>query len=152
MATLNFIKTPSGLAPQDEQAREWFDKLSVGRFVDVKVSLPRNGGFHRKFFAMLNVAYASHEWPEIETKFGLARTSFDMFRKYVIVKAGHYEAELTPHGEVRVVPKSLSWAKLEQPEFEKLYSDVLDVILKEFLSNWTNADMDEAVRQMMEFT
>jgi hypothetical protein len=29
---------------------------------------------------------------------------------------------------------------------------VLDVILKEFLSNWTNADMDEAVRQMMEFT
>lgn len=140
-----------GLVPADTAASEWFAKVKMGQPVTATVRLPRNGKFHRKFFAMLDVAYSNHDWPEIETKFGKVRTSAEMFRKYVIVKAGHYEADLTPHGEPRVVPKSIAWAKMDEAEFSRLYSDVLDVILNEFLTNWTSGDMDRAVNMMMGF-
>lgn len=151
MADLSFMRSPAGLVPADQEAADWFAKVRMGQAVNAQVRLPRNGKFHRLFFAMLNVAYANHDWPEIETKFGRVKCSAEMFRKYVIVKAGHYEADLTPHGEVRVVPKSIAWAKMDEAEFAKLYSDVLDVILREFLTNWTTGDMDHAVNQMLGF-
>ncbi|WP_353144904.1 DUF1367 family protein [Paracoccus sp. (in: a-proteobacteria)] len=151
MADLSFMRTPAGLVPADTRAAEWFAKVRMGQPVTASVRLPRNGRFHRKFFAMLDVAYSNHDWPEIETKFGRVRTSPEMFRRYVTVKAGHYEADMTPHGEIRVVPKSIAWAKMDEAEFSQLYSDVLDVILAEFLTNWSSGDMDRAVEMMMGF-
>lgn len=151
MVDLSFMRTPAGLVPADTRAAEWFAKVKMGQPVTASVRLPRNGKFHRKFFAMLDVAYSNHDWPEIETKFGRVRTSPEMFRRYAIVKAGHYEADMTPHGEIRVVPKSISWAKMDDAEFSQLYSDVLDVILAEFLTNWSDGDMERAVQMMMGF-
>lgn len=145
------MRSPSGLVPADDVASEWFGKVKMGQPVTASVRLPRNGKFHRKFFAMLNVAYSNHDWPEIETNYGKVRVSAEMFRKYVTVKAGHYEADLTPGGEVRLVPKSISFSKMDQAEFDALYSDVLDVILMEFLSNWTHGDMERAVETMLGF-
>lgn len=152
MPRLNFTKTSVGLVPWDQEARDWLDKVKVGRAVAIDVVLPRNLGFHRKFFAMLNVAYENHEWPEIETKWGRVRTNFEAFRKYVTVKGGHYTVELLPNGQIKAEPKSISWNKMDQDDFEKLYSDVLDVILAEFLENWTDADIERAIEQMLNFT
>lgn len=152
MAQVHLMKSPAGLVPSDAMAAEWFGKLKMGAPINAEVKQMRNGKFHRKFFDMLNTAYANHDWPEIETKFGKARTSFEMFRKYVTVKAGHYEVDLTPQGEPRVVPKSISWAKMDEAEFSDLYSDVLDVILAEFLTNWTAGDMETAVQMMLGYS
>lgn len=152
MADIHLTRAPAGLVPADTAASEWLQRVGVGKPVNATVRQPRNGKFHRKFFAMLDVAYSNHEWPDIETKWGRVRTSSEMFRKYVIVKAGHYEPDLTPHGEIRVQPKSISWANMDEAQFSQLYSDVLDVILMEFLTNWTSGDMDHAVEQMMGFT
>lgn len=151
MADIHMTRTPQGLAPATADAAEMLAKIGIGKAVNAKVVQPRNGGFHRKFFAMLDVAYSNHEWPQIETNWGKATVSRELFRDYVTVKAGHYEAALTPHGEVRCAPKSISWAKMDQAEFERLYSDVLDVILREFLTNWKRGDMDSAVNTMMGF-
>ena len=152
MPRLNFTKTAAGLAPWDQDARQWFEKVDAGSAVAVNVVLPRNLGFHRKFFAMLNVAYENREWPEIDTKWGKVRTNFEAFRKYVTVKAGHYTVELLPNGQIKAEPKSISWDKMEQGDFEKLYSDALDIILAEFLDKWTTADMETAINEMMTFT
>jgi hypothetical protein len=151
MAEVYLTKALNGFVPSDVDSREWFEKLSSGKTVKAEIRLSRNLGFHRLFFAMINVAYENHEWPEIETKWGKAKCNRDMFRKYVTVKAGHYEAVLTPHGEIRAEPKSISWSKMDDAEFQKLYSDVLDVILQEFLTNWKTGDMEHAVNQMLGF-
>jgi len=151
MPTLEFTKTHMGLIPADQKAADWFHKQKSGTPISILVSAPRNGGFHRKFFAMLNVAYENHDWPEISTKYGMARCSQDMFRSYVIVKAGHYNVELTPTGEVRATPKSIAFGNMEQDEFERLYSDVLDIILQEFLTGWSDDDMRKAVEQIITF-
>lgn len=151
MAEIALTRSPAGLVPADLNAAEWLQKIGLGKAIDATVKQPRNGKFHRKFFAMLDVAYSNHEWPEVETKWGRVRTSRKLFRKYVIVKAGHYEADLTPHGEVRAEPKSIAFSQMDEVEFSQLYSDVLDVILAEFLTNWSSGDMDHAVNQMMGF-
>lgn len=148
---IHMTRTAAGLMPSDSDSLEWLERIKMGKPVNVKVTQPRNGKFHRKFFAMLDVAYSNHEWPEVETQWGKATVNRDLFRKYVIVKAGHYEVGLTPHGEVRAEPKSISWAKMDETEFERLYSDVLNVILREFLTNWTTGDMQHAVDNMMAF-
>lgn len=151
MPDVHLSKALGGLIPADADAQEWLEGVKSGNVMKATIRMTRNGGFHRKFFAMINVAYENHEWPEIETKWGKAKCNRDMFRKYVTVKAGHYEAVLTPHGEIRAEPKSISWSKMDDAEFQKLYSDVLDVILQEFLTNWKSGDMDHAVNQMLGF-
>lgn len=149
---LHLTRTPYGLAPATDEAVEALSKVPMGSPVNASISRPRNGKFHRKFFALLDVAYQNHEWPEVQTQWGKAKCNRELFRKYVIVRAGHYEPALTPKGEVRAEPKSISWAKMGEDEFDRLYNDVLNVILAEFLTNWKDGDVEKAVNILLGFT
>lgn len=149
MADLSFIRGSNGLVPDGDEAAAWFSKAKPGARVVAKVTLPRNSRFHRKFFAMLNVAYANWDSPEIETPYGTARCSDDAFRNDVIVLAGHHELRCNTRGEWRLKAKSIKWASMDEAEFQKLYSDVVDVILAKFLTNWTGDDMDRAVENFI---
>lgn len=151
MADLAFRIVDGGMWPADPMAAEWMQARKRNDTIRAKVSVMRNGRFHRKFFAMLNVAYDNYDWPDIETQFGSARCTFEQFREYVTIKAGHFVIGATPKGKPRAEAKSISWAKMDEAEFGQLYSEVLDVILQEFLSNWTAADMEQAVNKMMTF-
>lgn len=142
---IHLTRTSHGLVPSTDEAAEKLQSIKLGTAVNAKISRPRNGKFHRKFFSMLDVAYQNHEWPEVQTQWGKAKCNRDLFRKYVIVRAGHYEPALTPTGEVRAEPKSISWANMDQEEFNRLYNDVLNVILAEFLTNWKHHDVEKAV-------
>jgi len=151
MADKLFVKTGTGLVPADNDAREWFAKVKAGSTVRARVAVMRNPKFHRKFFAMLHVAFDNADWPEIETPYGPARCSFEMFRQYVTVKAGYFHMDVTPDGNFRATPKSISFAAMDEAEFERLYSAVLDVILARFL-DWSKGDMENAVNNfLMEF-
>lgn len=68
MTDLSFIRGANGLVPDGGEATEWFAKAKPGARVVAKVSVPRNGRFHRKFFAMLKVAYEN--W---DKRFNLGR-------------------------------------------------------------------------------
>lgn len=154
MADRGMVKTLGGLIPDGTDSGEWFAKIKNGQEVQATIRMPRNGGFHRKFYAMINWAYENNEWPVMQDPtWGEVTVSLDMFRKYVIVKTGHVHAELTPSGQLRAVAKSISFASMSQAEFEVLYSDALDVIIKEFLGQkgWTKEKLDNAVNQAMSF-
>ena len=48
--------------------------------------------------------------------------------------------------------KSISWAKMDEDEFERLYSAVLDVLLaKVYGRNMSNEEMDDLVNQYLSF-
>lgn len=145
MAELGFIRGQNGLVPDGEPSAEWFAKVSPGARVVAKVSVPRNGRFHRKFFAMLNVAYANWDRPNIETPAGPAQCSFEAFRNDVTVLAGYHELRVNTRGDFRLTAKSISWAQMDEDEFQRLYSAVLDVILAKFLTGWKEQDMESAV-------
>ena len=149
MADLSFIRGANGLVPDGTEAADWFAKVKPGARVAARVSLPRNGKFHRKFFAMLNVAYANWDKPEIDTPYGTASCSVEAFRNDVIVLAGHHELRCNTRGEWRLKAKSIKWAQMDEAEFETLYSDVVNVILARFLTNWTGDDMNAAVENFI---
>jgi len=135
--------------PADEVCKAWFYKIKSGSTVKANVVILKNYKFRNKFFAMLHVAFDNHDWPEIETPYGPARTSFESFRAYVTVKSGHYETDVTPEGNFRPRPKSIAFANMEEAEFAQVYSDVLDVILAKFLTGWKEEDMARAVENFI---
>lgn len=151
MSDLLFTKVRGMLAPATEEATEWLDGVAAGETLRGQMTRPRNVGFHRKFFAMLNVAYNNWPRPEIETPFGVATCSRDKFRNDVIVLAGHGEPECNTRGEWRMRAKSISFASMDEDEFSRLYNDVLNVILAKFLPKWTGDDMENAVNQVLAF-
>ena len=93
-------------------------KLKLGQDYECDVRNPRNVGFHRKFFALLNVG---HENTQLNMP-------FDTYRKYMIIKAGYFDAYETPKG-LFYDARSISFASMEEDEFEELYSRVLDKII-----------------------
>ena len=95
-------------------------KLRLGETYQVEVTNPRNVGFHKKFFAMLNVG---HENTSLDMP-------FETYRKYMIVKAGFFTAYQTPKG-IYYDPNSISFASMSQDEFEEVYSRVLDKVIED---------------------
>lgn len=149
MADLGFTRGQNGLVPDGEDAAEWFARVKPGARVIAKVSVPRNYRFYRKFFGMLNVAYSNWDKPEITTPHGVVQCSFEVFRNDVTVLAGYHELTCNTKGSWRMAAKSIAFHKMDEDEFQRLYSAVVDVILARFLTNWTGEDMDRAVENFI---
>lgn len=116
--------TAVGLVPLYESDFEEKRKLKVGQVYQAEIKVARNSRFHRKFWAMLNTAWAL--LPE-KTQNGFR--SFDGFRAYLLVAAGFFDTYYSPRlKEFVEVPKSISFAQMDEPEFNECYERVKDVI------------------------
>lgn len=152
MTEIVVTKTASGaLVPADPQAVDFLAKLKLGAAVKVKVARMRNYQFHKKVFALLNLAFDAWEPTEKTYKGEVIAKSFDQFRNDITVLAGYYETTVTLKGEVRLVARSLSFASMEQDEFEQLYSSLINVILQRILTQYTRDDLDNVIDQLMQF-
>lgn len=121
---LNLLNTPSGLKPLYDEDYEEKRKLKLGVVYSAEIRIPRNYQFHKKFFALLNTAWAY--LPE-RTQKGFR--SVDGFRQYLTVAAGHYDTFFSPSRKEFVeIPKSISFGSMSEEEFEELYENVYRVI------------------------
>jgi len=153
MTNLVLTKASNGaLVPIDPQAVEFIAKMKLGAAVTATVKRHRNPGFHRKFFALLNVAFDAWEPTAATYKGQVVGKNFDQFRNDVTVLAGHYEMAVNLRGETRLTAKSISFASMGQDEFDTLYSAVVNVILARILTNYTRDDLDGVVERILQFT
>lgn len=60
--------------------------------------------------------------------------SFDAYRSWVIVEAGHFDAIQLPDGTLKKHPRSISFANMDELEFQQLYKAALDVLWRWVLS------------------
>lgn len=143
------VKTGTGyaLVPAHESDLEQLKKLPTDP-LRVKVTRIRNVQFHRKWWALINFAFDCWE-PEEENQVG--EKNLDRFRKDIIILAGFYDRYIRLDGSTRIEPKSISFANMDEDEFEKLYSKTIDVILKHVLTNYTEDDLRSVVDQVLEF-
>ena len=88
--------------------------------VMVEIHVKRNPKNHRRYFSFVRQAFSMQEDFEEE----------EIFRKYIQMKAGHYDAVVTPKGETMYWPKSIDWSKLEEPEFKKLFNEVVNAFIR----------------------
>lgn len=140
------------LVPVDDEAAAELQKIKTGTVVSVEVKRVRNYQFLKKFFALLNLAFDAWEPAVTEFKGEPIKKNFDRFRNDITVLAGYYEATVNMRGDVRMVAKSISFGSMEQSEFDKLYSAVIDVILQRILTNYTRDDLDEVIDRVLRFT
>ena len=118
------INTPRGLVPLGDDDYEQKRKLKLGETYSVEIKVVRNVDFHRKYFAL--IAYAWEFLDERETgKF----KDKENFRKYIEIAAGHCDVIFHPRLQEFVeIPKSISFAKMDNTAFSDLYGRVKDVI------------------------
>jgi hypothetical protein len=152
MKELVLTKAPGGaLIPADPQAAEYISRLKTGQGVTAAIKRHRNPAFHRKFFALLNLAYDAWE-PTVATYKGqVVGKNFDQFRNDVLCVAGYFEMAVNLRGETRVTAKSISFANMGQDEFETVYNSVANVILQRILTNYTRDDLDAVIDRLMGF-
>lgn len=139
------------LAPIDPQAAEYIAKLKTGAAVRATVKQQRNPRFHRKFFALLNLAFDHWEPAENTYKGQVVGKNFDQFRNDIVCLAGFYEMATNLRGEVRVTAKSISFASMDQAEFDDLYNAVVGVVLKHVLTTYSREDLDAVMDQLTGF-
>jgi hypothetical protein len=120
------------LFPSDMDERR---KLKIGEDYECEIKNPRNYQFHKKFFAMLNVGHEN-------TKLDMP---FNVYRKYMTVKAGFFTAYSTPKG-VYYDPDSISFSSMSQDEFEEVYSRVLDKVIEDI-----GVTKEEVEKQLINF-
>ncbi|HGY3129298.1 TPA: DUF1367 family protein [Citrobacter freundii] len=79
--------------------------------------------------------------------------SFDAYRAWVIVEAGHYDAIQLPDGTLRKHPRSIAFANMDETEFQQLYKAALDVLWRWVLSRAfkTQREAENAAAQLMSF-
>lgn len=139
------------LAPIDPQAAEYIAKLKTGAAVRATVKQQRNPRFHRKFMALLNLAFDAWEPAEATYKGQIVGKNFDQFRRDVTILAGHYEMAVNLKGETRLTAKSISFANMDEIEFGELYNAACNVILQRILTTYTRDDLDAVIDRLMGF-
>lgn len=145
-------KTRAGLIPNGEKSQAWFDKLRLGEDVHGEFKRYRNYRFLKKWFALLNVGFENWNPGDINSKYGAPEKNFDRFRADVTILAGYYITTIRLDGSVRVEPKSVSFAKMEEDEFTELYSKTIDVLIKHvYGSDYTPDQIDELVNNFLRF-
>ncbi|MEN3753784.1 DUF1367 family protein [Mangrovibacter sp. SLW1] len=79
--------------------------------------------------------------------------SFDAYRAWVIVEAGHYDAIQLPDGTLKKHPRSISFANMDDTEFSQLYVAALDVLWRWILSGTFSSkeEAENTANQLLSF-
>lgn len=142
MPDIQIIIGHSGqIFPSTENDAEYFRKKKYGSVLSAKFKEPRNGKFHRLYFALLNVAFGNQDKYD----------NFEDFRVECQLRAGHYKEHITLKGKTVYVPMSIAYDKLDNEEFKELYQKALNVILKHFLNGTTEQELQHEINQYLGF-
>lgn len=108
-----------GLGEQGRKAwRRFFNgllKLEPGEMVDIRTHRQRSGPFHRRHMLIEQRLFEAQE------RFD----HFEQFRNWLKVGAGFCDWIVGPKGGVIPVPKSISFAKLEEDEMRAVHDDMI---------------------------
>lgn len=192
MATLSLTKANGMLMPTSQADIEIVQKIKAGAVIECEFKRRRNPAFHRKYFALLNLAFdyyepkgglipeqemrgivwmakvmASHFGDDVldiareQTKkllihrseqFPSIEKDFEAFRRWVTMDAGFFELRQSPAGIIKR-PASISFASMEEDEFEGVYKAVFNTLWRFVLSSVfkDENDVHNAVEQLLGF-
>lgn len=138
-----FVKHLGALRPADEAAEDEMQRLGQGEMCEVEIRKPRNIGFHRKFFALLSLVWKQlpvDDYPTVE----------DLLTQVKIV-TGHYDKRFIQYEGKQytiLTPKSISFAAMDQAEFEDFYNRVADYIARDVLPGIEAEDLKQEVESL----
>lgn len=137
--------TANGLVPVYDSDYEAKRQLKEGDNVLCTITRPRNYEFHKKFFALVRLAYDN--LPERLHQMLSIRSEEDMLDCIKIdlnMYTEHY------HGGRKVLKLgSISFAAMDQTEFERFYNRTITIILNKYLKGTDRQDLVEEIERFM---
>lgn len=142
-----FIHRLGTLRPTDEDGRELLHGLSQDDLVRVKITKPRNMKFHRLFWKLMTTVHENlpdekrkrYPTPELLVSwFKIATGHVDTF---------HIEGKGTVH-----IPRSISFAKMDEIEFGAFFARCCDLIASHFISGVSASQWRSEIEQMIGVT
>lgn len=139
MADGLFRKSFGYLRPADEEAQEIVAGMGRDEVVRVTVRRVRNPRFHRLFFALMNLVWQHQD------RF----VSREALLTYVKIGVGHVETVILDDGRTVYIPKSISFAKLDEHDFRKFFDAVVRLLVERVLPGWNADDLTAEVFKMV---
>jgi len=135
---ITVYKTNNGyLKPSHQSDQEYFNKMPLNEPFEIDYTKGRNSGFHRKFFALMNLAFENQECYAV----------MNDLREKVIIRAGYYREVIDIEtGEIEQKAKSISFANMDELEFQKLYNDCKAVICQ-----WIKIDNEMIAEEIEQY-
>ena len=112
--------------------------IKQGETVSVEVRQPRNVYHHRKFFALLNLVFENQE------KYETVEQLLTIFK----IGTGHYETMVMKNG-LAYIPKSISFAKMDQGEFEEFWDKCIKLITTRILPGVTKESLEREILELI---
>lgn len=134
---IQLVRTILGLQAYSDEDYEMLHSIPMGKVVKAKITMPRNPKFHRKFFALIRAA-----WDSLTEQQRKNIHSVECFREQLLITSGFSEPIYDINGNAFLErAKSISFSRMGEDEFDKVYSRVLDTILTLLTIN--NVSQDE---------
>ena len=141
------VSSTTLVAASDHDA-ELLKHIKIGQPTRVKFTRVRNYEFHKKYFALLDLAFDYWE-PDPGNQVG--EKNKDQFREDIIILAGFYDQWIRLDGSTRVVAKSIAFHNMSEDEFEGLFKKTIDVVIKHVLKTYTGEMLRSVVDQVEAF-
>lgn len=152
-APLFFTKDLRSLRPSNDAAEEALGKIKLGAEVQVEIKRPRNLQHHKKFWKLASVVVDNQE------RYATPEHLVDGLK----VATGHCDTHLGKpetvscphcggsfaHQTIIYVPHSISFASMNQTEFEAFYSRCIDIIARHVIPGIDKDDLRHEVEEFL---
>jgi len=139
MTTITLKKTLAGARPIDEKGEDVFAKIALGEEFTADVKRPRNIQHHRKFFALCKMVADNTD---------MVRDSDELVFRLKIA-TGHCRESMRNDGVVLYEPQSISFASMNQDEFNIFYDRCVDIICTHIIPGMSRAELQNEVLEMV---
>ena len=133
---VTLIKRLGSLRAADDQSAEIVAMLSDGEVVRAELTRPskRSVRHHRMFFALMQIAAEHTGW------------SIEQVLVWAKIATGHCDVVTDREGEVTYIPKSISFAKMDQTQFNAFFERATAAVQERLLPDGT--DRNELVDEV----
>lgn len=141
-------KTARGLvgATDDDHAQwsRWRRRLETmpeGEYVRIEIKRPRNGGNHRRLWALLTLVSENSDVYDTPEKALIA----------VKLASGHADPLVDPTtGQVLMIPRSIAYENMDEDEFRQFFDRAIDGCLAVILPTMDRATADRLMDMIIQ--
>lgn len=143
MVALVFRKHFGSLVPDDAtcpEAVEWLQSIRHGTFVSiVRPAKMRNSKQHRLWWGLVTLVFQNQDrYEELDTMVVALK-----------VALGHCETVILKSGETAFIPRSISFAKMDNEAFTAFLDKTIRLVIKHFLPGVTDDELRKQVEEMI---
>jgi hypothetical protein len=133
------VRDGQRLSAADPLSAEIISEFKHKEVLTATIRRPRNPKHHRKLFALLKVVF------EAQSSFA----TLEQLLSAIKLAVGLFDTGMTIDKVPYVVPKSISFASMDQAQFTVVYDKMVDVILTKIIPNVSRTELEAQVHEIL---